>query len=188
MLQRKSTGSNRTPKMRSLPLNWTREQRQKPSYRPLVLFYSFQCPEAFAVTHKVNHFFVQFYYSRNIPVITVVLMAWSVDDHVRRVHQAENHGILTLIVTANASALLHRPRSLGPGILTNSERESVHWGLGGIGDCWFWSFEWRFKLSTSSIKKSRFNVWEFFGFNKNWISETVMAAVLLQSIVAPMFI
>lgn len=57
MLQRKSTGSNRTPKMRSLPLNWTREQRQKPSYRPLVLFYSFQCPEAFAVTHKVNHFF-----------------------------------------------------------------------------------------------------------------------------------
>ena len=27
-----------------------------------------------------------------------------------------------------------------------------HWNVGGFWDCWCWSFEWRFKLSTSSIK------------------------------------
>ena len=119
---RKSTGTNRTPKMRSWRLSWTREPRQQPSYRLLMFFLFLSMSWSFCCYSEVN--FVYFYYSRNIPVITAVLMAWSVDDQLHRVHQAENHGILTLITTANASDLLRRPRSLGPGIWTNSERES----------------------------------------------------------------
>ena len=53
-LQTKSTGTNLklTPTMRSWRLNLTREQKKVLYCRPLVLFYSSQCPKTFALTHE----------------------------------------------------------------------------------------------------------------------------------------
>lgn len=77
-------------------------------------------------------------------------MASSVEDQVHRVLQAENLltptglGILTLITTPSASALLRRPRSPGLEIWMTSEDLN----LGCFANYWCWNFEWRYKLST----------------------------------------
>lgn len=67
-----------------------------------------------------------FYCSQNIPAILVVEMASSVVDLAHHVLQAGSlptltgRAILILTTMPSASALLHRPRSLGLGMWTTS--------------------------------------------------------------------